>query len=110
MTGSSSMYASHTAGTAKAPDEHQKCTSTGRETQGWLTKPLSAKLQEMVRRDIKSWPTISSINLYTAGTTKVPAQRQYTDETSQQICRIVSPFAEIAYAAIRSAVHTTGVS
>ena len=110
MTGSSSMYASHTAGTAKAPDERQKCTSAGRETWGWLTKPLRAKLHEMVRMDIKSWPTISSMNIYTAGTTKAPAQRQYTDETSQQICRIVSPFAEIAYAAIRSAVHTAGVS
>ena len=32
MTGLSSMYASHTAGTAKAPDECQKCTSAGRET------------------------------------------------------------------------------
>ena len=54
MTGSSSMYASHTAGTAKAPDEHQKCTSAGWETEGWLTKPLSAKPQEMVQTDIKS--------------------------------------------------------
>jgi len=90
MTGSSSMYTSHTAGTAKAPDE---CTSAGRETQGWLTKPLSAKLQEMVRRDIKSWPTISSINLYTAGTTKAPARRIYRQNQSadvpnrQSICR-----------------------
>ena len=73
MTGSST---SHTAGTAKGPDERQKYTSAGREAQGRLTKPFSTKLQEMVPTDTKSWPSISSMNLYTVGTTKAPTQHQ----------------------------------
>ena len=84
------MYTSHTAGTAKAPDERQKCTSAGRETRGRLTKPFSTKLQEMLRTDTKSWPTISSMNLYTVGTTKVPAQHQNIQTkppNHQPICR-----------------------